>query len=397
MSGERTMAIDIKALGILAVSAATLCTPLAPANAQAPIKIGFIGEMTGPFADFGMQMLTGIKVYMQQHGDVVAGRKIEVVVRDVGGPNPELAKRLAQELVTREKVTFLAGFGFSPNALSAAPIATEAKVPMVVMNAAATAIPARSPYVVRTSMTTAHTAAGTAQWAIKNGIKTVYTIVIDYAPGHDAETSFVSEFQKLGGEIKGSLRVPLSSVEFGPFVQRVKDAKPDALFSFINAGNPGAAFFKAVKERGLAEAGINQIGTGDTVYEPVFDVVGDTALGMISIYPYSPAHPSAKNKAFVDAFLSHSSNKAVPTIMAVSAYDGMAAIYEVVKRLNGQVDSDKAMAIFRGLVIDSPRGKIMIDRDTRDIVQGLYARRVERIGDRLWNVEFQQVSAAPVN
>lgn len=387
------MHLKAKAFALAALAALTIAA--VPARAQAPVKIGFIGEMTGPFADFGMQMLTGIKVYMKQHGDTVAGRKVEVIVRDVGGPNPEAAKRIAQELVLRDKVSFLAGFGFSPNALAVASIATEAKVPMVVMNAAATAIPARSPYIVRTSMSTAHTAQGTAQWAIKNGIKSAYSIVIDYAPGHDAETAFVTEFQKLGGEIKGTLRVPLSSVEFGPFVQRVKDAKPDALFSFINAGNPGAAFFKAVKERGLEQAGIRQIGTGDTVYEPVFEVAGDNALGTITIYPYSAAHPSEKNKAFVDAFFAVSGSKVLPTIMAVSGYDGMAAIYEVIRRLDGKLDSDKAMAVLRGLTIDSPRGTIRIDPETRDVVQALYARRVERVGDRLMNVEFQDVSPAP--
>lgn len=378
-----------------AFAIAALCTAPAAVKAQEPIKIGFIGEMTGPFADFGLQMLTGLKVYMKQHGDVVAGRKIEVIVRDVGGPNPEVAKRLAQELVTRNKVSFLTGFGFSPNALSVAPVATEAKVPTVIMNAAASAIPSRSAYIVRTSMTTAHTSTGAAQWAIKNGIKTAYTMVIDYAPGHDAETAFVAEFKKLGGEITGSLRVPLSSVEFGPFVQRIKDAKPDGLFSFINAGNPGAAFLRAVKERGLAEVGIKQVATGDTVYEPVLDVAGDSALGMTTVYPYSASHASEKNKAFVAAYAATSADRSVPTIMAVSAYDGMAAIYEVIRRLGGNVDGDKAMEVLRGLVIDSPRGKIMIDRETRDVVQGLYARRVERVGDRLMNVEFEVVSPGP--
>ncbi len=241
---------------VLAVASLALWCGSVRGVADEVIKIRFIGEMTGPYADFGDQMLSGMRVYMKQHGDTVAGRKIEIIVRDVGGPNPEVARRLAQELVSRDKVSFLAGFGFSPNALSASAIATQAKVPMVVMKAAARAIPERSPYEVRTSMSTAHTAAGIAQWAIKNGIKTVQTIVIDYAPGHDAEKSFIEEFERLGGKVTGSPRVPLSSVEFGPFVQRVKNAKPDALSSFINAGNPGAAFFKAVKERGLDEARI---------------------------------------------------------------------------------------------------------------------------------------------
>ena len=368
-----------------------------PGSADEPIKIGFIGEMTGPFADFGEQMLSGMRVYMKEHGDTVAGRKVEIIVRDVGGPNPEVARRLAQELVSREKVSFLAGFGFSPNALSASAIATQAKVPMVVMNAAARTIPERSPYVVRTSMSTAHTAAGTAQWAIKNGIKTAQTMVIDYAPGHDAEKSFIEEFERLGGKVTGSLRVPLSSVEFGPFVQRVKDARPDALFSFINAGNPGAAFFKAVKERGLDEAGIRQIGTGDSVYEPIFDVAGDNALGMISIYPYSAAHPSEKNRKFVAQFFAQNGDKVVPTIMAVGGYDGMAAIYEVIKQTQGKVTPERAMEILSGLVIDSPRGRIQIDKTTRDIVQGLYARKVERVGGRLLNVEFEQVTPPPSN
>lgn len=386
-----TMSISrmVTAAALIAIAACQ------PAIAQAPIKIGFIAEMTGPFADFGMQMHTGIKVYMQQHGDTVAGRKVEVVVRDVGGPNPELSKRLAQELVSREKVSFLAGFGFSPNALSAAAVSAEAKTPMVVMNAAARGIPSRSPYIVRTSMTTAHTAAGTAAWALKNGIRRVFTMVHDYAPGHDAEESFVAAFIKGGGEVVGSLRAPLSAVDFGAYMQRVKDAKPQALFSFMAAGNTGAAFLKATKERALADAGIQVIGTGDIVYEPLFDLVGDAALGIITIYPYSPAHPSPENKAFVDAFVRMSGGKAVPTIMAVSAYDGMALIYEVIRRLEGKVEPDKAMEVARGLKLKSPRGPIMIDPDTRDIVQGLYARKVERRGDKLVNVEFEQAAEAP--
>lgn len=370
-----------------------LAAPFASAFAQSrePIRVGFIGEMSGPFADFGMQMLTGIKVYQGRHGDSIGGRKVEVLVRDVGGSNPELSKRLAQELVSRDKVHFLAGFGFSPNAFSAAAVAEEAKVPMVVMNAAAKDIPAKSSYVVRTSMTTAHTAAGTAAWALQNGIKRVYTMVIDYAPGHDAETAFVDAFKRGGGEVIGTVRVPLNSVEFGPHLLRVKDAKPDALFSFINAGNPGVAFFKAVRQRGLPEAGIRMIGTGDTVNETIFEAAGDATVGFISIYPYSAAKTSRENKEFVEAFTKLSTGGVVPTIMGVSGHDGMAAIYEAVRKAGGVEDTGRLMAAFKGLRIASPRGPIEISAQTRDIVQDLYARRTEKRGNQIENVEFATV------
>jgi branched-chain amino acid transport system substrate-binding protein len=385
---------NIYKLAVAALASISLGAPSA-VGANEPVRIGFIGEMTGQYADFGDQMLTGMKVYMQEHGEIVAGRKIELVVRDVGGPNPELARRLAQELVTREKVSFLAGFGFSPNALSAARIATQAKVPMIVMNAAAKQIPQQSPYIVRTSMSTAHTAAGTAIWAIKSGMTTAYTMVSDYAPGHDAEESFVQEFERLGGTIVGTLRVSLASVEFGPFMQRVKEAKPDALFSFIAAGNPGAAFFRAVKERELEQAGIRTIGTGDIVYEPVLDVVGDNALGIVTVYPYSAADRSEKNQKFVKEFVAENSSGMIPTIMGVGGYDGMAAIYQAIKQLKGEITSDGVMEALRGMVIESPRGRIVIDRETRDVVQGLYARKVERVDGRLLSVPFEQVTPSP--
>lgn len=362
------------------------------AQSREPVRIGFIGEMSGPFADFGMQMLTGIKTYMQKHGDTVQGRKVEILVRDVGGPNPELSRRLAQELLVRDKVHFLAGFGFSPNALSAAAVADQAKRPMVVMNAAATQIPARSPYVVRTSMTTAHTAAGTAVWALQNGVRKAYSIVIDYAPGHDAETAFVETFKAGGGEIVGTVRVPLNSVEFSPHLLRVRDARPDALFSFINAGNPGVAFFKAAQQRGLSEAGIKMIGTGDTVFETILEAAGDAALGFISVYPYSAAHPSPENREFVQAFSKLAPSGEVPTIMGVSGYDGMAAIYEAVRKVGDLEDGTKLVDALKGQRINSPRGPISISPVTGDIVQDLYARKTERRGNVIENVEFGKIT-----
>src|SRR5438034_7132967 len=226
------------------------------APAQNIVKLGMIGEFSGPFAQYGQQILGGMRAYMKLHGDTVAGKKIEIVQKDTGGPAPDVAKRLAQELVTRDNVDILVGFGLTPNALAVAPVATEAKKAMVIMNAATSIITTKSPYIVRVSMTLPQITEPMAIWAAKNGIKKVYTVVSDYGPGLDAEAAFTKAFKASGGEIVGSVHIPLKNPEFAPFVQRVKDAKPEAVFLFLPAGEQGIAFMKSYKERGLADAGI---------------------------------------------------------------------------------------------------------------------------------------------
>lgn len=357
-----------------------------------PLKVGLIGPFSGPGAEYGRQMEAGARTWMKLHGDTVAGRRIELVVRDTGGPNPEVAKRLAQELVTRDKVEFLAGFGFTPEALAAAPVATEARVPMIVMNAASSVVTTRSPYIARLSMTLPQNSAPMATWAAKNGIKRVYTLVSDYAPGLDSEAAFKAAFAAAGGQVVDSVRVPLRNPEFAPYVQRIKDAKPQAVFIFVPSGEQGVAFMKAFEERGLAKAGIQVIGTGDLTDDNAIHVMGDTVLGVVTSHHYSAHHDSPENRAFLKAFAElKPAGLTRANFMAVGGYDGMAAIAEVAKRLGGKIDADRAMEVLKGLKLASPRGPISIDPETRDIVQTIYIRRVQKVGNEYWNVEFDKV------
>lgn len=359
-------------------------------QAQEPVKVGLVAPFSGVAADYGKQMEAGIKAYFKLHGDTFGGRKIQILVRDTTGPNPEIAKRLAQELVTRDKVDFLAGFGFTPEALAAAPVATEAKVPMIVMNAASSVVTTRSPYIARFSMALPQVSAPMATWAARNGIKKVYTLVADYAPGIDSETAFKNAFTAAGGQVVDSVRVPLRNPDFAPFVQRIKDAKPEAVFMFVPAGEQSIAFMKAFEERGLAKDGIRVIATGDLTDDNVLNAMGDPVVGVITSHHYSAAHDSPENKAFVKAFKEVQKDLARPNFMGVGGYDGMAAIAEVVKRLGGKLDADKAMEILKNMKLTSPRGPISIDPATRDIVQTVYIRRVEKVGGEYYNVEFDK-------
>lgn len=358
--------------------------------AQEPVKVGVVAPFSGVAADYGKQMEGGIKAFFKLNGDTFAGRKIQVIVRDTTGPNPEIAKRLAQELVTRDKVDFLAGFGFTPEALAVAPIATEAKKPMVVMNAASSVVTTRSPYIARFSMALPQVSAPMATWAAKNGIRKVYTLVADYAPGIDSETAFKNAFTAAGGQIVDSVRVPLRNPDFAPFVQRIKDARPQAVFMFVPAGEQSIAFMKAFEERGLAKEGIRVIATGDLTDDDVLNSMGEPVLGVITSHHYSAAHDSPENKAFVKAFAEVNKDLKRPNFMAVGGYDGMAAIAEVVKKLGNNIDPDKAMEILKSIKLASPRGPIAIDPATRDIVQTVYIRRVEKRGGEYWNIEFDQ-------
>jgi len=376
----------------LSAALALAIAPLA-AQTQPPLRIGIITELSGPFADYGRQAKAAIDLFLKEHGDSVAGRKVEVIYRDTGGANPELSRRHAQELVTRDKVDFLGGFGLSPNAMGAAPIATEAKKPMIIMNAAATSsIPMRSPYIVRMSFTLPQVTAPLAEWAARNGIRNVYTVVSDYGPGLDAEKAFVKTFEAHGGKIVGGVRAPLANPEFGPYLQRARDAKPDAIFAFVPSGDTGVQFIKAYAERGLEKAGIKLITTGDITDDAFLEPIGDLALGLITSHHYSMAHDSPENKAFVSAYRKAAGPNARTNFYMVGAWDGMGAIYEVARRLKGQVDGDKAIEILREMKIQSPRGPISFD-ENRDIVQNVYIRRVEKRDGRLFNVEFVTVPA----
>lgn len=376
-------------IGALALAAAGALAS-APALAQETVKIGVIAAFSGPFADYGKQIEGGMKAWLKQHGDTVAGKKIEIIAKDTTGPAPDVAKRLAQELVVREKVHFLAGFGLTPEALAVADIATQAKKPMIVMNAASSVVTTKSPYIVRVSMTLPQVTEPMAVWAARNGVKQVYTLVADYAPGIDSENAFKKAFTAAGGQVVDSVRVPLKNPEFAPYIQRIKDAKPQAVFMFLPAGEMGIAFMKAFNERGLAQAGIKLIATGDLTDDHVLPAMGDPTLGLITTFHYSAAHDSAENKAFLKAFADANPGGGRPNFMAVGGYDGMAAIAEVVKKLGTNVDGDKAMEILKTFKTTSPRGPIAIDPATRDIVQTVYVRKVEKVGGELYNVEFDK-------
>jgi branched-chain amino acid transport system substrate-binding protein len=377
-------------LGRRLLLAAVLFGIAAAASAQNVVKLGMIGEFSGPFAQYGQQILGGMKAYMKVHGDTVAGKKIEIVQKDTGGPAPDVAKRLAQELVTRDNVDLLVGFGLTPNALAVAPVATEAKKAMVIMNAATSIITTKSPYIVRVSMTLPQITQPMAVWAAKNGIKKVYTLVADYGPGLDAEKAFAEAFKAAGGEIVGSVHTPLQNPDFAPFVQRVKDAKPEAVFLFLPAGEQGIAFMKGYEERGLKQAGIRLIATGDITDDGVLQAMGEPTLGLITSFHYSAAHDSPENAAFKKAYAEVNGDKLRPNFMAAAGYDGMALIYEALKKTGGSTDGDKLVAAMKGVKLLSPRGPILIDPETRDVVQTVYIRKVEKTPGGLYNVEFDK-------
>jgi branched-chain amino acid transport system substrate-binding protein len=368
-------------------SAPLLASPLAALAQQAPFKIGFLAPMTGPFASTGWQMEQGARLYMARHGSTVAGRKIEFIVKDDTG-TPDVTKRLAQELVVNDKVDVLSGFGLTPLALATAPIATQSKTPMVNMLAATASVIDASPYMVRVSMTLPQITLPIADWASKNGIKNAVTLVTDYGPGIDAERTFVNRFAFNGGKTLESLRVPLRSPDFAPFLQKVRDLKPDALFVFVPSG-VGTAVMNQFRERGLAAAGIKLIGTGDVVDDDIVDKMGDTALGIVTSYNYSAAHPSALNKKFVADFRKANNNRR-PNFVAVMGYDGMHVIYEALKKTGGKGGGDALLSHMKGMIWESPRGQVYIDATTRDIVQSVFIRKVERKDGELYNVEFEE-------
>jgi branched-chain amino acid transport system substrate-binding protein len=372
----------------LSTTAATLAAgSLAGTKAFAadPVKIGFILPMTGQQQSTGREIAAAVKLYMAQNGDTVAGRKIEVILKDDAAV-PDTSKRIAQELIVNEKVHMLAGFGVTPCALAVAPLATQAKIPEIVTAAGTSIITERSPYIVRTSFTLAQSTVPMAQWATKNGIKKVVSMVSDYAPGVDAEASFKEEFTKQGGQIIESIRFPLANPDFAPFLQRARDAKPDAIFVFVPSGQ-GGAFVKQFLERGLDKAGIKIIGPGDVTDDDLLNGMGDQVLGTVTAHFYSADHDSPANKAFVSAFEKANSGMR-PNFMAVGGYDGMHLIYEALKKTNGDTDGDKLIAAMKGLKWESPRGPISIDPETRDVVHNVYIRKVEKKSGQLYNVEF---------
>ena len=374
---------------IHAAIAATLLTASGLALAQDNVfRIGLILPMTGQQATTGRQIDAAVRLYMAQNGDTVAGKKVQVILKD-DTSLPDVTRRLAQELVVNDKVNVLAGFGITPSAMATAPIATQSKTPLVVMAAATSAITEASPYIVRSSFTLPQVSVALADWAPKNGIKKVVSLVTDYGPGIDAEKYFKDRLTFNGGQVVESLRVPLRSPDFAPFLQKVRDIKPDALFVFVPSG-AGSAVMKQFLERGMDKAGIRLIATGDVTDDDQLNDMGDGALGVVTSHHYSAAHPSAANKKFVEAF--GKANKGLrPNFMAVGGYDGMRVIYEALRATKGQGGGDALLAAMKGQIFESPRGPVFIDAQTRDIVQNVYLRKVEKKDGQLYNIEFDVI------
>jgi branched-chain amino acid transport system substrate-binding protein len=369
----------------LAALAALLAAGRVHAQGDA-LKIGVILPMTGPIASTGRQIDAAIKLFMAQNGAKVAGRKLEVIVRDDAGV-PDTTRRLAQELVVNDKVAVIAGFGLTPCALAAAPIATQSKTPLVVMAAGTSSITEASPFVTRTSVTLPQVAVGMAEWSNKNGIKKVVTLVADYGPGIDAEKYYADRVTLNGGSVLDRLRTPLRSPDFAPVLQRVRDTKPDALFVFLPSGQ-GTQFMKQFAERGLDKLGVRLIGSGEITDDDQIAEIGDVALGIVTAHHYSAAHPSAMNKKFVADF--QAMHKFRPNFMAVGGWDGMRLISKALEATKGG-GGEALMAAMKGQVWESPRGPVYIDAQTRDIVLDMYIRKVERVNGELWNIEFDAI------
>jgi branched-chain amino acid transport system substrate-binding protein len=353
------------------------------------IKIGFLAPLEGPYAQNGRQMVAGMKYFLQESGTVIAGRKVTVILRDDYG-KPDLAKRVAQDLVVNEKVEILAGFNLTPAALAVAPLSAQAKIPMIVTASAGASVTTASPYLVRTFFTLPEAARPLGKWSAENRIKRVVTMVSDFAPGYEAEKAFSGSFQASGGEVVEALRVPVQNPDFAPFLQRAQDAKPDAIFLFV-PGNFAGTFARQYTERGLNGSGIKLIGTGDITDDDILEANGSAMLGVITTHQYSAAHPSAINKQFVDSIAKMNGGMRA-NYLAVAAYDGMRLIFNGLNKTGGVVASDELIAAMKGSAWESPRGPVSIDPNTREILQNMYMREVKELNGHFYNVEFSTIT-----
>jgi branched-chain amino acid transport system substrate-binding protein len=381
----------MRASHLLLAGIAATALGLTPVLAQESVKIGVIMTYSGQFADAATQMDNGIKLYMKQHGDTVAGKKIEIIRKDTGGPAPDVAKRLAQELVVRDKVDILAGFVLTPNAMAASDVSDQAKKFMVIMNAATAIITTKSNYSTRVSQTLPQVTETLGKWAAtKGGVTKAYSMVSDYGPGHDAQGGFERAFKAAGGEIVGAVRMPVANPDFSAFVQRAKDLNPQSIFTFVPGGAQPAALGKAFAERGVNPKSIKIFGTGEVTDDAALKNMGDAALDIITAWHYDHNHDSKLNKDFVAAYKKDFGGDN-PNFFALGCYDGMHLIYETLKKTGGKADGDSLIAAAKGLKWESPRGPVSIDPETRDIIQTIYIRRVEKVGGELKNVEFDKI------
>jgi branched-chain amino acid transport system substrate-binding protein len=384
------MNTSVRLLSVVAALAMT-----GTAAAADVIKVGVIGTMSGPYALFGQNFKMGIDAWVAQHGDKVGDHQVEFVYRDEESPNPAKSKALAQELLVKEKVQYLAGLYFTPDAMAVAPLLEESKTPLVVMNAATSAIVEKSPHIVRTSFTMWQNTVPAAEVARKNGAKKVAIAVSDYGPGIDAETAFKKAFESGGGTVTEAIRMPLNTTDFSPIMQRIKDSGADTIFTFLPAGPPTLAFVKAYIDNGLKAAGVKLMSTGDVVTEPDLPNLGDSAVGILSTYHYAVSHASPENKAFLDQIVKDGGKLDDVTMTSVAAYDGARLIYKMIEATGGQRDPEKAISAVKGMTWVSPRGPVSIDPDTRHIRQNVYLREIAKQDGKLINKEIQTFDAQP--
>jgi branched-chain amino acid transport system substrate-binding protein len=377
---RRAFLSGVALLGLLATPGAAV--------AQDTVKVGLVHSMTGGLAPVGRQIMAGVRLYMAQHGDTVAGKKIQIILKD-DTTVPDVAKRLAQELIVNDKVHIL-GVGITPVAMAIAPLATEAKIPEVVMVSGTSVVTERSPYIVRTSFTLGQQSKIIAEWAAKNGSKKTVIVQSDWAPGAEATAVYTDTFTKAGGSITETIKVPLANPDFAPFLQRAKDSGADTLFVFVPASQAGT-FAKQFVERGLDKSGIKLIGPGDVTDDDDLPKMDDAMLGVVTSGFYSASHNSPKNKEYVEAF--KKANNFRPNFISLGGYDGMHLIYEALKKTGGKTDGDSLIAAMKGMAWESPRGPISIDPETREIIQNIYIRKVERVGGELYNTELEMFPA----
>jgi branched-chain amino acid transport system substrate-binding protein len=379
--------------GVLAGAGAVAALGLTRAASAAdlpPLKVGYLTGYSGPFAIFGQEADASIAAFLSRNGDTVAGRKLEIIKRDTTGPAPDVVRRLVQELITRDKVEIILGLDYTPNALAAGGISTQAKVPVLIVNAATTSILEKAPYMVRFGFTTTQAVAPYGRWAVKHGYTKMFSIYTDYGPGLEAGAAFKRTFTESGGTLLGEVKPPLMSPDYSAYVQRAKDTNPQAIFIFAPAGEHPQAFLKAFKDSGLKEAGVKILATGDLTDELQFNALGDAALGMITTFHYSEAHDSPTNKQFVKDFYAAAPADVRPDFGGCCTYDVFTALYKLVEAQNGKIDPDKTIEILKGMKFESPRGPIMID-ESRDIVQNIYIREVRKVDGKLQNVEIDTI------
>lgn len=376
----------IRSLGIaLALAAA------ATAQAQPTVKVGLVAPFSGPFASYGQQFQRGAELALEEVGGKAGDAKVELVTRDENG-GPEKTKQVTQELIVQDKVKLLIGYQLTPDAAAVAPLATQSKTPTIIINAATSVLTRRSPYFVRLSFTEWQNASVIAGWAAKNSIKSAFVAVADYGPGHDSRDAFKHFFTKAGGTVTGEVVMPVATSDFAPFLQRIKDAKPEAVYLFMPVGPPAVAFIKTYYQLGLPEAGIKLIATGQTD-ELDLPAIGDRAVGIVTAYHYSPYTDNVANKRFVAAYKKKYGEGTLPNFAAVTAYDGMRAALHAISTLGDKFDGDKAMELLKNWRSQSPRGDIAVDPVERDIVQPIAIRRVQKVGGALGNVPFETVQA----